>query len=260
MPYNVPMQRSEALALLCADPPRTGVLTDFDGSLAPIVVRPDMARAVDGGAESLSVLARAFGLVAVVSARSLEDLRSRFSPDGVVLCGSYGRERSDRPRPRTPPQGWETIVVAASARTRDLLGVVVEPKGQGVSIHYRLAPDMRADVERAASELAGEFGLVVRPGRLVAELTVPGPGKAEAVEELVGDYALRAVLFAGDDVADVEAFERLRRLDVASVLVAVASDESPPALAELADVVLAAPSELRDLLHGLAVAACLRDA
>jgi trehalose-6-phosphatase len=103
-----------------------------------------------------------------------------------------------------------------------------------------------------ARALAGEFGLEVLHGRLVAELVHPGPKKADAVEAIAAEASLRTLLVAGDDVADAEAFERVRASSLRSVLVAVTSEEAPPELAGLADLVVGGPSELVALLGDIA--------
>jgi trehalose 6-phosphate phosphatase len=103
-----------------------------------------------------------------------------------------------------------------------------------------------------AAALASEFELEIRPGRRVVELVVPGPGKGDAMVALANERDLSTVFVAGDDVADLEAFEMVRALPVRSVIAAVASTEAPDGLNDGADVVLDGPAELVDLLAGVA--------
>lgn len=236
---------------LAREPSRTGIFTDFDGTLAPIVDRPEAAQAVAGAVDTLAALARRYAVVAIVSGRSLEDLRGRIAPAGAILAGSYGRERSDRPG-RRPAEGWEPVAAAAAAMVADLDGVVLERKGAGVALHYRAAPERADEVHRLAGALASEFGLEVLSGKLVAELVRPGPGKGDAVAAIAEQAGLEALLFAGDDVADLEVFTWARSSGIDAVLVAVASEEAPPGLVEGADVVLSGPGELVELLGRLA--------
>lgn len=236
---------------MAADPSRTGVFCDFDGTLAVIVDRPDEARAMDGAAAVLAELARAFALVAIVSGRSLADLRSRIDPDGVLLAGSYGRERSDRTVP-ADEHDWDAVAAAAEAAVPVADGVVVERKGAGVALHFRLAPDRGADVAGAADALARRFGLEVRPGRMVVELTAPGPGKADAVRALVEENDIDAFCICGDDAADAEAFSWARASGRRCALVGVRSDEAPGSLEALADVVVDGPAAVVAMLRALA--------
>lgn len=246
------MDLEEALHLLRAAPERTGIFTDFDGTLSQIVDVPQAAEPTDGAGETLESLAGRFAVVAVVSGRSLDDLRMRLDVDGVLLAGSYGRERSDRRGGRRPAEGWEPVAAAASAMIADLRGVVLERKGAGVALHYRAVPELESEVRERAAVLAREFELDVLPGRLVAELVQPGPGKADAIAAIATERDLSTLLVAGDDVADLEAFEWAKKADATSVLVAVTSEEAPPGLEATADLVVRGPAELVALLRRLA--------
>lgn len=247
--WKLPM---DALARLKEeDPSSVGVFVDFDGTISPIVDRPEDALPAEGAAEVLEALAERFALVAIVSGRPLDFLKSRFPRSRVLLCGAYGRDRSDRSG-RRMTEGWEPVAAAAVAATGHLDGVLVERKGAGVALHYRLAPEHEEEVNEIAIVLAKEFELEIMPGRLVAELVVPGPKKGEAVAQLVADNGLRSVLIAGDDLADVEAFEVLRTLEsVSSVTIAVLSEEAPERLIEAADETVTSPAELVRLLGDL---------
>ncbi len=81
------------------------------------------------------------------------------------------------------------------------------------------------------------------------------PRKGGAVERLVGEYGLAAVLFAGDDVADLDAFDALDRSAARGCLavkVAVGGSETPRDLLDGADLVVDGPEGLIDLLRQLA--------
>jgi trehalose 6-phosphate phosphatase len=240
----------DAAPLLHSDPSATGLFLDFDGTLSPIVDRPEDALPADGAPELLEALADRYALVAVLSGRPLDFLKSRFGSWRVLLCGAYGGERSDRSG-RRMTDGWEPVAVAAVAATTQLEGVIVERKGAGVALHYRLAPAHEAAVNEIAVALAKEFELELLPGRLVAELVVPGPKKGDALAGLVREKGLRSVLVAGDDLADVESFEVVRTLDVESVSIAVLSEEAPQRLIDAADATVNGPAELVALLRTL---------
>lgn len=244
------MDAEHAAGLLRAEPTTTGIFTDFDGTLSAIVDRPQDAELVPGAADVLGALVRQFALMAVVSGRSLNDLRQRIDIAGVLLLGSYGRERSDvAARQRTG--GWETVSIAAARRIDGLEGVVLERKGAGIAIHYRLAPDREPEVRRIAADLSDTYELEVRPGRRVVELVAPGPGKAEAVTELLRARGLRTFAYVGDDIADLEVFEAASTVDARGVLVAVDSAEAPPELVARADLALSGPDAVVEFLRRL---------
>ena len=245
------MERADAITLLRRDPAVTGIFSDFDGTLSPIVDVPEDARPADGVADALRALAASFRTVAIVSARSLEDLRQRLKVPGVLLAGAYGRERSDRGQ-RRATEGWETVAIAATAATRPLDGVRVERKGTGVALHFRNSPQHEQAVREIADLLSREFSLELRPGRMVCDLIAPGPGKGEAIAALIEEASLKTAFVAGDDVADVEAFAMLRAMDVELVIGAVASVEAPDDLTEHADLIFGSPDELALFLSELA--------
>jgi trehalose 6-phosphate phosphatase len=240
----------EPLDFLNEDPSHTGIFVDFDGTISPIVDRPEDALPAEGAIDVLLALAEKFALVAVLSGRPTDFLKSRFPRSPILLAGAYGRDRSDRSG-RRMTEGWEPVAAAAVVATSKLEGVLIERKGAGVALHYRLAPEHEAAANEIAVALAKEFELEVLPGRLVAELVVPGPKKGDALRDLVAERELRSVLVAGDDLADVEAFDVVRQLDVRAVCVAVASEEAPQRLVEGSDITVDRPEELVALLGKL---------
>jgi trehalose 6-phosphate phosphatase len=138
-------------------------------------------------------------------------------------------------------------------------GTRVESKGASIAVHFRGADDpdeARARLAPALEAIALESGLALIAGKKVWEL-VPGgrPLKDGAVERIVSEGGgLEAVLYAGDDVADLRAFEALDRLaakGLATLKVAVHGPETPAALTASADVVVDGPAGLVGLLRRL---------
>lgn len=134
----------------------------------------------------------------------------------------------------------------------------VENKGVSVAVHYRQAPDpatARAALVTALQEVAASAGLELVEGKMVVEL-VPSdrPRKGGAVERLVGEHGLSAAMYAGDDVADLDAFSALERLAASGLLavkVAVRGIETPEPLLASADIRVDGPEGLVDLLRQL---------
>jgi trehalose-phosphatase len=83
----------------------------------------------------------------------------------------------------------------------------------------------------ALQPVATESGLEVIQGKMVIELVPRGrPMKGGALERIAGEHELQAVLYAGDDHADLDAFEALDRLAASGaqvVRVAVRGRETP---------------------------------
>lgn len=237
----------------------TALLTDFDGTLAPIVDEPAAAAPLPGTGEVLGRLAARLGVVAVVSGRPAGYLAARLPDAGdVVLAGLYGLERVVGGEVVEPPDAdrWRPVVAAAAdtAERSGPPGVHVERKGLAVALHVRTAPEQLAWVTRFAGEQAASTGLVAHPGRMSVELRPPtGGDKGSVVAELAAGRG--AVAFIGDDRGDLPAFAalaELRERGVATVAVAVASDESPAELLARADVVVAGPAGVLAALAALA--------
>lgn len=230
---------------------RAGVLLDFDGTLSPIVAKPELARIRDGARDAIARLVGRYAVVAIVSGRTGDQLRQLVGVEGVRLAALYGLAEEATPLSSDVLDGVRSV--ADGVR-----GARVEPKGGSVAVHYRAAEDAASAQGALATGLAPvaeAAGLELLPGKMVIELVPAGrPLKEGAVERIVEEERLDAVLYAGDDVADLRAFEALDRLaerGVRTVKVAVHGRETPEALNDAADVVVDGPAGLVTLLRGL---------
>jgi trehalose 6-phosphate phosphatase len=249
-----------ALSALAVDPPSSAVLTDFDGTLAPIVSDPRRARPVHGAAEVLARLSRRFAVVGVVSGRPAEFLARHLAASGpaVHLVGVYGCEWVEdgevRRAPEIEPYLGAAAEVLAAARAEAPEGVGIEDKGASVTLHWRGDPAAGKWATTFAARWAARTGLLLQPARMAIEFRPPVDlDKGRVVERLARGCS--AVCFAGDDAGDLTAFEALDRLaveGVRAVRVAVVDEESPPELSEAADLVLQGPEEALEVLRQLA--------
>ncbi len=264
MTYPAPDPATATLvAPLLARPASSAVLTDFDGTLAPIVADPSTARPSDGAGRILQSLVARFGVVAVVSGRPVAFLQQHLgSVGGLVLAGLYGLERATGAGPVVPAPGvddWRAAVATAQDRLAAWApeGVRVEGKGLAVTVHWRQAPDHAAEAEEAARDAAAASGLRVHIGRASVELRPPLPvDKGTVVDDLCADA--RAACYLGDDTGDLDAFDALGRLasrtGAVVVRVAAAEPECPDELLLAADTVVDGPAGAMGLLTYLASA------
>lgn len=253
---------ADLLAPLRATPGRAAVLTDFDGTLAPIVLDPAAAIALPGAVEVLHDLSRRYGTVAVVSGRPVSFLvdRLRLQDAGgrILAYGLYGLQCTDgggEPVDHAEAVPWRgTVADVSSAAERDAPDdVTVERKGLSVTLHVRTAPS-EADWARSwADTQAAVTGLVVHPGRMSYELRPPVQiDKGTIVTQLTAD--VDTACFFGDDLGDLDAFDALERREaegVHVVRVAVRSPEAPAELIERADLIVDGPAGVLDLLRTL---------
>jgi trehalose 6-phosphate phosphatase len=232
------------LERLAEKPEATAVLLDVDGTLAPIVKRPESATVPDETRTELRRLVGRYAFVACVSGRPGADAARVVGVDGIRYVGEHGLELADG-------AGEWTQRLGAFAAGVDW---PAEPgKRLSLAFHYRITENGSAAeryLETVAERAAAE-GLRPRWGRKVLEIRPPlEVDKGTAVRRLVGEHGLRRALYAGDDATDLDAFRGLDGLDVAA-RVAVVSDEGPDELARAADVVVEGPAELVELLRRL---------
>ena len=240
---------------------RCAFFFDFDGTLAPIQDDPEAVQPVPGTATALAALARAVPLVALISARPVHFLRERLPglPE-VAMFGLYGLESQLGTGPvRTHPDAERHQPVMRDLA--DLAGVelpdqiMVEYKRLSVALHYRTAPQLRAEVERWAAVAAERLGLRAQAGRMVVELKPPGDrDKGSVVTEQTAGLA--AAWYFGDDLADLRAFAALDDRhradpDFLGVRVAVTNSESGDALRPAADLCRDTPEQVPALLAEL---------
>lgn len=232
------------IAQLAERPGETGLLLDVDGTLAPIVERPEDAAVPEPTQALLRRLAGRYALVACISGRPEDDARRVVGVEGLVYVGEHGLGLDPA------AAEWQPAIdeVVAGA------GWPPERKPTSVAFHYRTAEDEEAALAtlRQVEERAMELGLRARWGRKVLEILPPvDADKGTVVRALVAEHGLTRALYAGDDATDLDAFHGLDSLDVA-VRVAVVSDEGPGGLGSAADVVVSGPKALAALLEELA--------
>ena len=241
-----------ALEPLRAEPGRAAILTDVDGTLAPIVERASEAAVPAAAREALAALSERYALVGCISGRRAEDARRLVGLDSLAYAGNHGLELlmpgEEVPRPDPSVDGREgkaaEFVASLGGERLDEVGLRQEDKGPIQALHWRGAADEAAG-ERRAQEIAdgaAAAGLEPRWGRKVLELRPPGAGgKDAAVASLLADECLGRATYAGDDRTDLDAFRCLRELREegrlsAAVCVGVLSAEGPAELAQESDV------------------------
>jgi trehalose 6-phosphate phosphatase len=247
---------------LAFDPARACLLTDFDGTLAPIVEDPYAARPLPGAVEVLAHLAARLRTVGVVSGRPAAWLHGIVG-DGVTISGLYGLElvaagSGGHVDVSAEVERWRAVVdaVAYEARASAPPGVLVEHKGLALTIHLRRAAAEEDWVSTFCAEAAARTGLQIHTAKMSLELRPPVMADKGTVVRSLAEGAT-AVAYLGDDVGDLPAFAALDALaasGVTTLKVAVGGPELDRRVADAAHVVLAGPEACLGLLVDLSVA------
>ena len=183
---------------------------DFDGTLAPIVARPDDAKVSSAIAQQLKQLCL-LRPVAIITGRAIADVAPRLGFEPHFIIGNHGAEDPARP---LPPQ---SMVSLDALRARIALmhgqlaaaGVVVEDKIYSMALHYRLARDREAALA-CIDTLLGHIDphLATFGGKCVVNVVVAeAPDKGDALNSLVQRCGVQAAVFVGDDLNDEAVFE-----------------------------------------------------
>ena len=201
------------------------LMTDYDGTLTPIVDDPADAMLSREIREQLVRLARSpRGCVAVISGRGLEDLRARVGIPEVIYAGCHGLEIEGPELAFCHPDAMAQQAMVGAVgetlvrRAPTVSGMRVETKGLAVAVHYRhVAPDeiRRVEIELARAIREQGSRLKIFHGTKVIEVLPQvawTKGEcAEWIEERVGATLTAPVLwlYLGDDWTDEHAFEVL---------------------------------------------------
>jgi len=195
------------------------VATDFDGTLAPLVLDPQASRPAEGAIEALAALARRGAQIAVVTGRdaaTVVRLGGLDAVPGIVVAGLYGIETwrdGELTSPEPPPAIDELRRRLPDAVSGAGPDVWIEDKRLSLVVHFRRAADpaaAEAAVRAPVTALGAELGFDVHPGSKVLELRLPGYDKAGAITRLADGCT--AAVYLGDDLGDLPAFAAIRRL------------------------------------------------
>ncbi|KAK7078119.1 alpha,alpha-trehalose-phosphate synthase (UDP-forming) [Halocaridina rubra] len=208
---------------------RLALLLDYDGTLAPIAPHPDLARMP---AETRHVLERLSHMpdvnVAIISGRSLENVKSMVGIEGITYAGSHGFEilHPDGTMFMHPiPHDYEVQLEVLKKRLQEevcIYGAWLEVKQTGITFHYReVCPSKRSFVTVRALEIFKEAGVKVHQCHEAYEARPPvtwdkGRAAIYILRSLFGlDWCDRvSTLYAGDDKTDEDAMRALQGMAI----------------------------------------------
>jgi trehalose 6-phosphate phosphatase len=260
----------EGLAALLAQPREALAALDYDGTLSSIARRPEDATPAPGALEAVGSLAERVGAVVLISGRpagqllELTGLREHPARHLITVLAQYGLERWDggtdrlsSPEPLPGVAGARTALAELLSETSTPQGVSIEDKGQALVVHTRLTSDpdgVLASLRPRLDAIAERAGLEPHPARNALELRPPGYEKGGALLSFTRERDAKAVMFIGDDLGDLPAYDALDQLRGEGIPgIGVVSDSAEvTGLRERADLLLDGPLAVVDFLRELA--------
>ncbi|MDO8662511.1 MAG: trehalose-phosphatase [Candidatus Omnitrophota bacterium] len=210
------------------------IFLDFDGTLAPIADTPAKAAMPEETRRILKSLSKKTSCkVAVISGRSLEDVKSKFCGlSGIIYSGNHGLE-IEGPKIKFSPlvsSGYlmaiKTIKGILRKKIAAIKGALLEDKRFSLSLHYRLVDDKQVPLlkrifhETVIRYLTGAR-IRIEKGKKVLEVRLPLEwDKGKVVLWLLSrqkfvKYGSEVLpIYIGDDLTDEDAFKVLRRAGI----------------------------------------------
>lgn len=201
---------------------RTAVVTDVDGTIIQIAPTPAEAVLSPSMKDVIIKLSRKFQMVAVVSGRSVEDVKRMIGIEGLLYVGNHGMEymKSGQVQVDEDTKRYIQLINEAACKIKkeescNVEGVLLEDKGLCFSIHYRLCkdPNTRETLLDTIKDMEELKGLQIKEGRKVIEIRPPtGYDKGKILERIIHENNIKKLVYLGDDVTDSDAFRKLNEL------------------------------------------------
>ena len=213
--------------------PRVLLIFDYDGTLTPIVARPEVALLPEEARRCLIELAgnQRF-VVGVVSGRALAELKELIAIPGLVYAGNHGLEMSGLGMDFVHPEATgfiESMTKVASElgqKLKDVPKLLIQDKKLTLSVHFRNTPDSYAEkVDCAVKSVVEPYSsagrLKITRGKKVIEVRPNIDwGKGEAIEKIHQDCGDNPVpMFFGDDQTDEDGFDVVQKANGIAVYI-----------------------------------------
>lgn len=264
---NTPAEIQAKLEPLLAEPDKSVILLDLDGTLAPIVPQPGDVAVPPSISRMIRELSHSYMAVGIVSGRTANEARRIVGNAELAYIGNHGFETMVPGHALVvceEAQPWldkiHELVQSGSVEGMTEAGVWRENKAATLSYHYRRAADSDTALQYIRNTIvpmAEKLGLVVSEGRMVVEIKPPVEiNKGVSVGHLLDRLGARRAIYIGDDTTDIDALKELRkrkrRKDSVMVGVGVISREMPDKLPNYCDLMVARVNGVEALLEILA--------
>ncbi len=240
------------------------VFLDYDGTLTPIVDRPEDAIISENMRNAVSGLAERCP-VCVVSGRDRQVVQELMGLDNLIVAGSHGFDiwsPEEGTIEHDAGSGYEELLDEAKVRLKEEVSTIegssVEPKKASVAVHYRLvSEDGQQEIKQSVEQILADHPeeLKVTPGKMVYEVQPKldwDKGKAVLylLQTLALDHEGVVPMYLGDDHTDEHAFEALEDKGI-GIFVGYSDDPEVEERNTTADYLLNTVEEVETFLNTL---------
>ncbi|MFC1913269.1 trehalose-phosphatase [Chloroflexota bacterium] len=228
-----------------------GLITDVDGTISPTAPTPQQANISPLCHRYLSKLSHQLALVAAVSGRAASEVNRMINIDGMIYIGNHGLERwsEDQADFHKDVREYDKVIEIALRELAPLLsieGIIIENKGVTATIHYRLCrnPELaEAQILKVVAASSQVGNLKIIRDRMAIDLLPPlETNKGTATRDLIREYHLRAAIYLGDALTDIDAFKAIHNAshdtEFKGFAIGITSTEMPAELLAEADFTL----------------------
>lgn len=238
------------------------LLIDYDGTLTPIVKKPELANLSPQVKECLQELAESPPrlTLGIISGRTLEDLQEKVGIEGIIYAGNHGLEIEGpgityvNPVAKKTKPFLHSLCQDIGKERTGIKGAIIEDKGLTLSLYYRLVDESRVEeLNRIFCEitkpLTASGRIKVSKGKKVYEVRPAvdwNKGKAIAfIAQNLNWESEPLTIFLGDDVTDYGGFRLVDNRGGISIYVSEEDTES------VAEYLLHSPKEIYQFLNML---------
>ncbi|MFH1364362.1 MAG: trehalose-phosphatase [Candidatus Aenigmatarchaeota archaeon] len=244
----------------------TGIITDVDGTISEIVDESTGEHAtVDAEfQELLERLVDTYKVAGVVTGRDMTSVRRMLDIPGLFYSASHGLEQFQSGSYYCKLEGSELAQAFSHLEEsipKELRSILyLERKTLSRGLHFRncvgqhpeIAVEVDKKVKRFAYEMAEKYGLNVQGGRMVYELKPADEDKGTAINSLVARFDLKSLMYAGDDLTDIRAFDEVHKHNGITIGVYDPNDpERVDEIREKSDIQVASVLDMKKVLRYL---------
>jgi trehalose 6-phosphate phosphatase len=246
---------------------KTAVITDIDGTISKIVLDPYEATITQIMRATLKKLVDKFQLVGIITGRNVKNAKEMLEVDGLLYIGSHGLEYLKDDEIYIEPEVEEYLPIiqkiAQNIQTEEELynikNILFQEKGLCFTVHYRKCEDLEGThrkILEAINEMEGIEKFKITEGRKVVEIRPKiGHDKGTILEKLIFENDVEKIIYLGDDVTDVDAFNKLKELkengNVNGAGIVVVSEEVPEFVKENASFYVNGVDEVQKFFNWL---------